>query len=238
MSALLSARGVTKSYGQGALATEVLRGVDLELHPGELVLLMGPSGSGKTTLLSILAGLLRPSGGEVLLCGQRLGGLSELEVTRLRRERLGFVFQGDNLFPALSALDNVAEVLALKGTPRRDARARARAALEAVGLGHRLDQLPRDLSGGEKQRVAVARALAGDPLLVLGDEVTSALDWRSAEAVVELLRTHPRGRSAVLLVTHDPRLLRWADRVIEIEDGRIGRVSAGGASGAAERRTA
>ena len=230
MSALMRAEGVTKSYGAGALATEVLRGVTVELSEGELVLLMGPSGSGKTTLLSILAGLLRPSAGRVELCGAPISELDELAVTRVRRERLGFVFQGDNLFPALSALDNVAEVLALKGTPRRDARAQARAALEAVGLGHRLTSLPRDLSGGEKQRVAVARALAGEPSLVLGDEVTSALDRRSAEAVVELLRRHPGPGRAVLLVTHDPRLLRWADRVIEIEDGRIGRVAAGEAA--------
>ena len=230
MSALVRARAVTRTYGQGALATEVLKGVDVELRAGELVLLMGPSGSGKTTLLSILAGLMRPTRGQVELCGAPISDMSEVEVGRVRREKLGFVFQGDNLFPALTALDNVAEVLTLKGVARREARARAAEALGRVGLDHRLRCLPRDLSGGEKQRVAVARALAGSPALVLGDEVTSALDRTSAEAVLELLRAHPGPGRAVLLVTHDPRLLRWADRVIEIEDGRIGRVAPGGAS--------
>jgi putative ABC transport system ATP-binding protein len=218
---LIRATRVTKTFGEGALATPVLKGIDLAVEPGELVLLMGPSGSGKTTLLSVLAGLLRPTAGAVELCGHALTQMSEAQVARVRRENLGFVFQSYNLFPALTALDNVAEVLALKGRPRREARERAARALESVGLGHRLDFLPRDLSGGQKQRVAVARALAGDPALVLGDEVTAALDRESSEKVLEILRAQVSERASVLLVTHDRRLERWADRVIDMEDGRV-----------------
>ncbi len=221
MSHLIRATRVTKTFGEGALATPVLKGIDLAVEPGELVLLMGPSGSGKTTLLSVLAGLLRPTAGAVELCGHALTQMSEAQVARVRRENLGFVFQSYNLFPALTALDNVAEVLALKGRPRREARERAARALESVGLGHRLDFLPRDLSGGQKQRVAVARALAGDPALVLGDEVTAALDRESSEKVLEILRAQVSERASVLLVTHDRRLERWADRVIDMEDGRV-----------------
>jgi putative ABC transport system ATP-binding protein len=224
--ALVETRAVTKVFKAGATETPVLRGIDIAIGPGELVLLMGPSGSGKTTLISIIAGFLRPSSGSVALCGEPVSELSEAEVTRVRRRSLGFVFQTYNLFPALTALDNVAEVLVLKGTPRPEARARARGALEAVGLGHRLDFLPRDLSGGQKQRVAVARALAGDPALVIGDEVTAALDRESADTVLEILARHRGPRSSVLLVTHDRRLERFADRVIEMQEGRI--VSTGG----------
>jgi putative ABC transport system ATP-binding protein len=222
---LIQARGVTKTFRNGASETVVLKGVDLDVASGELVLLMGPSGSGKTTLLSIVAGFLRPSSGEVELVGNRVSDASEAAVARVRREHLGFVFQNYNLFPALTALDNVAEVLVLKGAARAEARVRARAALESVGLGHRLEHLPRDLSGGQKQRVAVARALAGDPALVIGDEVTAALDRESAENVLEILARHKGPRSSVLLVTHDRRLEVYADRVIEMQDGQIRRAS-------------
>jgi putative ABC transport system ATP-binding protein len=219
--ALLRATAVTKTFGSGALAVPVLHGVTVELLAGELALLMGPSGSGKTTLLSILAGLLRPTGGAVELCGASLVGLSEAAVARVRRRHLGFVFQAYNLFPALSALDNVAEVLAMKGEPIAAARAEAALALARVGLADRVRHLPRDLSGGQKQRVAIARALAGKPSLLLGDEVTAALDGTTATSVMEILRAHVGPRTGVLLVTHDRRLERFADRVIAIEDGRV-----------------
>ncbi|MBI3724971.1 ABC transporter ATP-binding protein [bacterium] len=218
---LVRARGVTKTFGTGPLATPVLKGIDLEIATGELALLMGPSGSGKTTLISVLAGLLRATSGTVELCSQKISELPEDAIARVRRESLGFVFQSYNLFPALSALDNVAEVLVMKGAPRVIARERASRALEAVGLGERLTYLPSSLSGGQKQRVAVARALAGEPALVLGDEVTAALDRESAEAVLGILRRRVGPGSSVLLVTHDRRLERYADRVIEMEDGRI-----------------
>jgi putative ABC transport system ATP-binding protein len=225
VSALVKASAVTKAFQNGANETPVLRGVDLEVAPGELVLLMGPSGSGKTTLLSLLAGFLRPTSGEVELMGVPISRATEAEVARVRRRHLGFVFQTYNLFPALTALDNVAEVLVLKGSERRVAREKARAALETVGLGHRTNYLPRDLSGGQKQRVAVARALAGDPELVIGDEVTAALDRESSEKVLEVLARHKGPRSSVLLVTHDRRLERYADRVVEMQDGKIWQLS-------------
>lgn len=218
---LLVCDAVTKTYGQGDLAVPVLHGVSLALPPGELVLLMGPSGSGKTTLLSILAGLLRPSSGTVDLCGERISAMSEGAVARVRRKHLGFVFQTYNLFPALTALDNIAEVLAMKGMPLDTARAEAKRALERVGLGHRTHHLPSDLSGGQKQRVAIARALAGSPSLLLGDEVTAALDGVTANSVLEILRGQVTKSTSVLLVTHDHRLERFADRVIAIEDGLI-----------------
>jgi putative ABC transport system ATP-binding protein len=216
---LARARGVTKTYGSGALATPVLHGIDLDLRVGELVLLMGPSGSGKTTLLSILAGLLRPTAGDVILCGCAISNLSEAEVARVRRHGVGFVFQAYNLFPALTALDNVAQMLVMKRHP--DPRGRAAEVLQRVGLGHRLGHLPSELSGGQKQRVAIARALAASPPLILGDEITAALDGRTGLEILEILRAEVSPRCGVLLVTHDHRLERFADRVVEIDDGRV-----------------
>ncbi len=220
---LARATSVSKSYGAGALSTRVLFDVSLALPAGELTLLMGPSGSGKTTLLSILAGLLRPSSGDVELCGEPISGATAEAVTRTRRANLGFVFQTYNLFPALTALDNVAEILAMKGVPLGEARSRARTALTRVGLGERLHHVPAKLSGGEKQRVAIARAFTGEPALILGDEPTAALDGTSAASVMQLLRDHVGPGRSVLLVTHDHRLERFADRVIELADGRIQR---------------
>jgi putative ABC transport system ATP-binding protein len=218
---LVRAEGVTKTYGSGELATPVLHSVSLELPAGELVLLMGPSGSGKTTLISVLAGLLKPTSGRVELCGEPISRLSEAAITRVRRKNLGFVFQTYNLFPALSALDNVAEVLRLKGMRARAARERAAAALSDVGLGDRLRYRPDQLSGGQKQRVAIARALAGDPALVFGDEITAALDTHTALGVLEILRAQVGPERGILLVTHDHRLEQFAHRVIALEDGRI-----------------
>jgi len=227
---LVRSDALEKTFGEGELETPVLKGICVEVFAGELVLLMGPSGSGKTTLISVLAGLLRPTAGNVELCGAPISELHEAEVTRVRRRHLGFVFQSYNLFPALTALDNIAEVLKLKGLPAREARERAGNALADVGLGERLHHRPGELSGGQKQRVAIARALAGDPSLIMGDEVTAALDTHTALHVLEILRRQVTSERGILLVTHDHRLERFADRVIEIEDGRISRVVPGGAT--------
>jgi putative ABC transport system ATP-binding protein len=220
---LLRANGVSKTYGAGLTETPVLFDVSLELHPGELALLMGPSGSGKTTLLSILAGLLRPSRGSIELCGASITSLAESAVAAVRRRNVGFVFQTYNLFPALTALDNVAEIVAMKGSSIAEARAIAADALARVGLSGRQGHLPGEMSGGEKQRVGIARAIATNPSLILGDEPTAALDGATAASVIELLSSYVTPTSAILLVTHDRRLERYASRVIEIEDGRMKR---------------
>ena len=218
---LVKASGVSKTFRSGAIEAAALHGVSLELRAGELALLMGPSGSGKTTLLYILSGLLRPSAGEVELCGAPITALPERSSAEVRRRHVGFIFQTYNLFPALSALDNVAEVLAMKGAPRAQARARAAEVLAKMGLGERLHHRPGELSGGQRQRVAIARALAGDPALIVGDEPTGALDKNTGHAIVKLLREQISDRRGVLLVTHDLRLRQFADRIIEIDDGRI-----------------
>ena len=230
---LVKARGLTKTYGMGRVETTVLREVSLDVRAGELALLMGPSGSGKTTLLCILSGLLRPTSGDVDLCDVPITRLPERHAAEVRRGNVGFVFQTYNLFAALTALDNVAEVLHLKGMPRDTARRVAGAALTSVGLGDRLHHRPGELSGGERQRVAIARALAGDPALVLGDEPTAALDRHTGLDVVALLKQHINERRGVLLVTHDVRLAQFADRIIEIDDGQI--VSDGVAHALAEQ---
>jgi putative ABC transport system ATP-binding protein len=218
---LIRAFGVKRSFGVGELEVEVLHGIDLAIGAGELVLLMGPSGSGKTTLLSILAGLLRPSSGHVELCGVDITSGGESAASRVRRESVGFVFQGYNLFAALTALDNVAEVLCLRGKSRRDARELAAIALDQVGLLSRASHRPGELSGGQKQRVAIARAIAGSPSLLIGDEPTAALDSVTGSSVMSLLRAQVSSTRSVLIVTHDTRLVGFADRVIEIEDGRV-----------------
>jgi putative ABC transport system ATP-binding protein len=218
---LVRASGVTKSFGSADQQTAVLTGIDLTIEPGELTLLMGPSGSGKTTLVSILAGLLRPSSGRVELCGSPISELDEAAVSRVRRENVGFIFQTYNLFPALSALDNVALGYRMRGEGVAHARAKALVALAGVGLESRVGYLPSELSSGQKQRVAVARALAGDPALVLGDEPTAALDGPSALGVMQLLRERVTAQTAVLVVTHDHRLERYAHRTVSMEDGVI-----------------
>jgi putative ABC transport system ATP-binding protein len=218
---LSAARDLRRSYRTGSIEQEVVRGVSVDVQAGELTLLMGPSGSGKTTLLSMLAGLLRPSSGEVELLGEAIHDAGERELTRLRRGSVGFVFQQPNLFPALTALENVAQVLTLKGLARSLARELATRALEGVGLSDRMGHRPDQLSGGQKQRVAVARALAPGPRLLFGDEVTAALDGKSAFGVMQLLRSFVQADTAALLVTHDRRLEQFADRVLTMEDGVV-----------------
>jgi putative ABC transport system ATP-binding protein len=218
----ISVRHLTKTYGEGNTTLRVLDDVDLDVDRGELVLLMGPSGSGKTTLLSIIGCILRPTSGVVRILGREVSNLDERDLPHVRLEHVGFVFQGFNLFPALTASQNIELVLHLKGRSRHEGRHRAAALLDQVGLATKRDVLPADLSGGQKQRVAIARALASEPSIILADEPTAALDLHSGLSVIRLLRdlAHQRGR-AVVLVTHDGRILEFADRIVRIEDGRI-----------------
>ena len=218
----VSVRDISKTYAQGEAAMRALDGVDLDVERGELVLLMGPSGSGKTTLLSIMGCILRPSAGTVRILDREVSSLHERELPRVRLENIGFVFQGFNLFPTLTAEANVALALDLHGVGRAEASRRAAALLEQVGLGTKRAAYPADLSGGQKQRVAIARAIAGGPPILLADEPTAALDTHSAHVVMELLRSlaHERGR-AVVIVSHDTRMLGYADRIVHLEDGRI-----------------
>jgi putative ABC transport system ATP-binding protein len=211
-----------KIYGTGEHAVAALSDATLDIRPGEVTLIEGPSGSGKTTLISILGLLLRPTSGEVWLEGKNVAGLSERELPPLRARNFGFVFQGFNLFPALTALDNVAIAIQMKDPSAKSPRSEAARLLEMVGLGSRAHHLPADLSGGQKQRVAIARALGGNPPIIVGDEPTAALDTKTALSVMELLRAlaTDHGR-AVVVVTHDPRLERFADRVVRVEDGHV-----------------
>jgi putative ABC transport system ATP-binding protein len=219
--------GVGKIYGTGEHAVAALADATLDLRAGEVTLIEGPSGSGKTTLISILGLLLTPTSGEVWIEGRNVAGLGERELPALRARNFGFVFQGFNLFPALSALENVEMAIAMKGARPADARGEARRLLELVGLGPRMHHLPADLSGGQKQRVAIARALGGDPPILVGDEPTAALDTKTALSVMELLRELASSeRRAVVVVTHDPRLERFADRIVRVEDGVIQAIDA------------
>jgi putative ABC transport system ATP-binding protein len=220
--AIAWARGVGKTYRTGGAARRALENIDFEVEAGELVLLRGPSGSGKTTLLSILGCILKPSRGTVSILGREVSSLPESSLPAVRLRHVGFVFQSFNLWPALMARENVQVPLDLKGVARRQAERDATEALERVGLGPKRDELPGALSGGEQQRVAVARALVTKPDLVLADEPTAALDWESGRAIMQLLRecSHEDGR-AVVTVSHDPRLEAFADRVVRLEDGRL-----------------
>ncbi len=201
---------------------QVLQNINLEVEQGDIQLLMGPSGSGKTTLLSIIAGLLTPTAGQVFLLGEEITKLSRTQLAEFRLHNIGFIFQGFNLFPALTALENVELALHLKGIRGRNAREEAKNRLEQVGLQDKINLLPQDLSGGQKQRVAVARALAGEPPLIMADEPTAALDSASGRAVIDLLKTLAKQENAtVLMVTHDPRIMDVADSILTLEDGRI-----------------
>ena len=222
MQPAITVRGVTKTYTEGATSAPALRGINLEVQGGEMVMLAGPSGSGKTTLLSIMGCILSPSSGSVRIAGREVGNLSQKKLPSVRLEHIGFVFQGFNLFPTLTAGENVELMLDLKGVRSDAAKKRAQALLEQVGLGGKYESFPADLSGGQKQRVAIARALAGDPRIILADEPTAALDSQTGRNVIEMMGrlAHERDR-AVVVVTHDPRVLDFADRIVRIEDGMI-----------------
>jgi putative ABC transport system ATP-binding protein len=222
MQCAITVRELTKTYEQGAAGTLALRGVDLDVNAGELLMLIGPSGSGKTTLLSIMGCILTATTGSVRVAGREVVGLDEKDLPAVRLEHIGFVFQGFNLFPTLTAGENVELMLDLKRVPPAKAKKRAQELLEHVGLGNKSAAFPADLSGGQKQRVAIARALAGDPKIILADEPTAALDLHTGRKVMEILSglAHERGR-AVVIVTHDSRVLPFADRIVKIEDGAI-----------------
>lgn len=222
MALAVEIQGVSKSYGEGDAVVHALVGVDLTVHQGEMLFLMGPSGSGKTTLLSIMGCILRPTSGSVRIAGEEVVGLSEREMPRIRLRRIGFIFQGFNLFPALTVQENIELALDLKGIRGREARRRSGDLLARVGLSDKAAQWPANLSGGQKQRVAIARALAGEPGIILADEPTAALDGTTGRAILDLLRelAHEKGR-AIVIVTHDSRALAYADRLVTIEDGRI-----------------
>jgi len=215
-------RAVEKGFGQGDTRVRVLRGVDLEVRKGELLMLVGPSGCGKTTLISIVAGILDADQGECLVFGQDLKGMSASQKTAFRARTIGFVFQAFNLLPALSIVENTAIPLLLGGMKRAAALERAAAMLERVGLGPRVRALPAQLSGGQQQRVAIARALVTNPRLVVCDEPTSALDHDNGLRVMELLRGMVAEQGTTLVVvTHDARIFGHADRIAKVDDGRI-----------------
>ncbi len=220
--AVLEARDVRKTFREGREPVEVLKGISLSLEPGEIVALEGPSGSGKTTLLSILGCILTPTAGSVIVAGQPVDGRSAAVLPEIRKRSIGFVFQQYNLFPALTALENVAYALQIKGASKAAARGEAERVLDAVGLTERKHFLPRDLSGGQKQRVALARALAGRPPIVLADEPTANLDSQVGAQVLELFRALAKRESrGLLIVTHDPKVRAITDRVLSICDGRL-----------------
>ena len=219
---ILAVDQVVKSFREGRQEVEVLRGVSLEVFAGELVVLEGPSGSGKTTLLSIMGCILGPTSGQVRIAGEAVNGDQPRSMQLMRRNRIGFVFQDYNLFPALTALENVEYALTIRRRGGRSPREEARRVLEAVGLGDRLNFLPKELSGGQKQRVAIARALAGSPPILLADEPTANLDSATGAQVLDLFRGVARAESrALVVVTHDPRVRGIADRVLAIRDGRL-----------------
>jgi putative ABC transport system ATP-binding protein len=218
----VACHGVTKSYGEGAGQVTALRGVELEVTRGELLMLVGPSGCGKTTLISIIAGVLDQDGGYCTVLGEALDKLDQDAKTAFRRRGVGFVFQSYNLIPQLEAAENVMIPLLLNGVPRGKAVSRARQALGNLGLADRTDAFPAQLSGGQQQRVAIARALVHEPELIVCDEPTSALDHATGQRILEILRgiVESDGRT-LIIVTHDQRILGFADRVAYMDDGRI-----------------
>jgi len=218
-------RGVTKEYGTGETRVRALSGIDLDVDYGCMTLLVGPSGCGKTTLISIMAGLLDPTAGDVVLLGEARAALRGRKLVKFRAENIGFVFQQYNLLPSLTAAENVAVPLIIRGRPRAQAVKRGAELLEAVGMKDKTSSYPVQLSGGQQQRVAIARALVNDPRLLVCDEPTAALDARSGRNVMELLKkttVHPD--RAVIVVTHDNRVFDFGDRIVSMSDGRIEKI--------------
>jgi putative ABC transport system ATP-binding protein len=215
---IIELREVTKTYNGHVQA---LCGVDLLVEEGELLAIVGPSGSGKSTMLHMIGTLDRPTSGTVRIAGHDIATLSDRKLSALRARHLGFVFQQFHLAPGVSALDNVADGLLYTGTPLRVRRARAAEALERVGLGHRLDHRPNQLSGGEQQRVAVARAVVGDPPLLLADEPTGNLDSASGSEVLKILRELHEGGTTIAIITHDNEIAEWCPRQVRVRDGKV-----------------
>jgi putative ABC transport system ATP-binding protein len=219
---VLAVRDVTKVFDEGRQRVHVLKGITMEVAAEEVVALEGPSGSGKTTLLSIMGCILTPSSGALHVAGRPVRSTDETALREVRRQSIGFVFQQYNLFPALTALENVEYSLNVRGTGGRAAHDEAKRVLARVGLGDRLGFLPRDLSGGQKQRVAIARALAGAPKVLLADEPTANLDTATGAQILDLFQELAKSEGrGVLVVTHDPKVRRIADRVVGIRDGRL-----------------
>ena len=219
---ILEVRGLTRVFGRGETAVRAVDGVDLTVRRGEIVLVMGPSGAGKTTLLTLIGGLLKPTAGQVLIDGRDITAMGESDLPEVRRRYVGFVFQSFNLLDSLTAQENVEVALNLAGRGGRESAETAGELLDGLGMGHRRRFKPNDLSGGEKQRVSIARALANEPPLLLADEPTANLDSKQGREVVDLLRAIAReqGRT-VLIVSHDERIRDMADRVLWLEDGRL-----------------
>ena len=218
-------KALTKTYGKGDSAVRALRGVDLDVSKGELLMLVGPSGCGKTTLISVIAGVLEHDAGECVVFGQSLRAMSGSERTRFRGHTVGFVFQAFNLIPTLTIAENAAVPLLINGVSRRDAVGRASEILTRVGLGTRLKDMPNRLSGGQQQRVAIARALIHKPRLIVCDEPTSALDKDTGHSVMEILREVAIGpEQSLIVVTHDSRIFEFADRIARMNDGQIEKV--------------
>ena len=218
---VVSARALTKIYGQDAAQVRALDGVDLDLRLGELVAVMGPSGSGKSTLLHLLGGLDAPTSGTVTVSGDELGAIGRAGRARIRRRRVGYVFQELNLIPLLTAVENVALPLELDGVRPREARMQAQVALDAMTMGDLADRFPGQMSGGQQQRVAIARSLVGPRRVVLADEPTGALDSAMGEEVMRVLRARVDAGATAMVVTHDARLASWADRVVFLRDGKV-----------------
>lgn len=218
----VSCRNLTKDYGEGNARVQALRGVDLDIAPGELTLLVGPSGCGKTTLISILAGTLDPTGGDLSVLGTDLNLLSKRQKTAFRAKNVGFVFQQLNLLPALTAAENVAVPLVINGSAKAAAVRQAIGVLNSVGLGDRTKSYPAQLSGGQRQRVAIARALVHQPRMLVADEPTSAIDAKAGQTIMEIIREMAlRSDRVAVVVTHDSRVLDFADRIVTLEDGRV-----------------
>ncbi|MEV0090333.1 ABC transporter ATP-binding protein [Streptomyces sp. NPDC050738] len=218
---VLQLKELTRVHGSGATEVHALRGINLDVFPGELVAVMGPSGSGKSSLLTIAGGLDNPTSGQVIVEGTDITTSSRKVLAALRRRSIGYVFQDYNLIPALTAAENVALPRELDGVSARKARTEAMASLEEMDLAHLADRFPDEMSGGQQQRIAIARALVGDRRLVLADEPTGALDSETGESVLALLRARCDGGAAGVLVTHEPRFAAWADRVVFLRDGGV-----------------
>ena len=235
---IVRTRDLHKTYEMGDTIVHALEGVSLEIASGELVAVMGPSGSGKSTFMNLVGCLDRPTSGEYELAGEPVARLSGDELAAIRNRRIGFVFQQFNLLPRTSALENVELPLLYTGMPRAERQARARRRLEQVGLGDRLDHHPRQLSGGQQQRVAIARALVNDPVLILADEPTGALDSRTSLEVMALLQQLNREGITVVLVTHEQDIADFARRIITFHDGRVASDVPHAAGDAAQRLAA
>jgi len=215
-------RNVVKSYGSGSSKVMALRGIDLDVRKGELLMLVGPSGCGKTTLISVIAGILNQDSGDCRVLGENLLAMGQRRKTKFRGHNVGFVFQAFNLLPALSAAENVAVPLLINGVSRGKAITKAKDILTRVGLGDRTHSLPAEFSGGQQQRVAIARALVHEPKLIVCDEPTSALDHETGHKVMDLLREVALGEGrSLVIVTHDSRIFEFADRIARMDDGRI-----------------